>query len=183
MSIHFSQWNQSCAFIWAAQVRIRLADLPPKLPPKGVGTGQHDAALLCIHGTKYVLSLGTKYHKTQQNNTVTHKLWISHNPEVAGSSPVPATNKSSLKRQVSTNFFLHYGKSGNDLVTLTPKWPQNGKMTAPGRLNFSTVRALLWINFAELAGKYRSGQPAWTSTGTLFCGRIICSSIFRRRHN
>jgi len=26
-----------------------------------------------------------------------------------------------LKRQVSTSFFLHYGKSGNDLVTLTPK--------------------------------------------------------------
>ena len=45
----------------------------------------------------------------------------AHNPEVAGSSPVPATNKSSLKRQVSTSFFLHYGKSGNKLVTLTPK--------------------------------------------------------------
>ena len=31
------------------------------------------------------------------------------------------TNKSSLKRQVSTSFFLHYGKRGNKLVTLTPK--------------------------------------------------------------
>ena len=30
-------------------------------------------------------------------------------------------NKSSLKRQVSTSFFLPYGKSGNILVTLTPK--------------------------------------------------------------
>ena len=30
-------------------------------------------------------------------------------------------DKNSLKRQVSTSFFLHYGKSGNDLVTLTPK--------------------------------------------------------------
>ena len=30
-------------------------------------------------------------------------------------------NKSSLKRQVSTSFFLPYGKSGNDLLTLTPK--------------------------------------------------------------
>ena len=30
-------------------------------------------------------------------------------------------NKSSLKRQVSTSFFLHHGKSGNKLVTLTPK--------------------------------------------------------------
>ena len=29
--------------------------------------------------------------------------------------------KSSLKRQVSTSFFLSYGKSGNKLVTLTPK--------------------------------------------------------------
>ena len=45
----------------------------------------------------------------------------AHNPEVAGSSPVSATNKSSLKRQVSTSFFLPYGKSGNILVTLTPK--------------------------------------------------------------
>ena len=45
----------------------------------------------------------------------------THNPDVAGSSPVSATNNSSLKRQVSTNFFLHYGKSGNNLVTLTPK--------------------------------------------------------------
>jgi len=26
-----------------------------------------------------------------------------------------------LKRQVSTSFFLHHGKSGNKLVTLTPK--------------------------------------------------------------
>ena len=108
MSIHISQWNQSCAFIWAAQVRIRLADLPPKLPPKGVGTGQHDAALLCTHGTKYVLSLGTKYHKTQQNNTVTHKLWISHNPEVAGSSPVPATKSVTVVDTISTTvtFYL-----------------------------------------------------------------------------
>ena len=102
-------------------MRIRLADLPPKLPPKGFGTGQHHAALFCIHGTKSVLSLGTQYHQTQQNNTLTHKFWISHNPEAAGSSPVSATNKSSLKRQVSTSFFLHYGKSGNKLVTLTPK--------------------------------------------------------------
>lgn len=30
-------------------------------------------------------------------------------------------NKSSLKRKVSTSFFLQYGKSGNILVTLTPK--------------------------------------------------------------
>ncbi|WP_288654322.1 hypothetical protein, partial [uncultured Gemmiger sp.] len=29
--------------------------------------------------------------------------------------------ESSLKRQVSTSFFLPYGKSGNILVTLTPK--------------------------------------------------------------
>ena len=45
----------------------------------------------------------------------------AHNPEVAGSSPVSATNKSSLKRQVSMSFSLQYGKNGNKLVTLTPK--------------------------------------------------------------
>ena len=45
----------------------------------------------------------------------------AHNPEVAGSSPVPATSKSSLKRQVSASFFLQYGKSGNVPVTLTSK--------------------------------------------------------------
>ena len=36
----------------------------------------------------------------------------------------------------------------------------------------------LWINFAELAGKYRIGQRsqlALTSTNTLFCGTTICS--------
>ena len=122
--IHVSQWDQSYAFIWAVRVRIHFAGLPPKLPPKGVGTGQYDAAPFCTHGTKSVPSLGTQYHQTQQNNTITHKLWISHNPEVAGSSPVSATNKSSLKRQVSTSFFLLYGKSGNKLVTLTPLTPK-----------------------------------------------------------
>ena len=142
IGIHISQWNQSCAFIWAVRIRIRLAILPPKLPPKEVGTVHHRMAFFCTHGTKTILSLGTQYHQTQQNSTLTHKFWISHNPDVAGSSPVSATNKSSLKQQVSTSFFLHYGKSGNKLVTLTPKWPQNDKTTAPGRLNFSTARAL-----------------------------------------
>ena len=60
----------------------------PKTAPKRVWNG---SALLCTHGTKPILSLGTQYHQTQQNNTITHKFWISHNPEVAGSSPVPAT--------------------------------------------------------------------------------------------
>ena len=91
--ICFSQWDKSCAFIWALRVRIRLADLPPKLPPKGFGTVQHCVAPFCTHGTKSISSLGTQYHQTQQNNTITHKLWISHNPEVAGSSPVSATNE------------------------------------------------------------------------------------------
>lgn len=48
--------------------------LPPKLPPKGVGTVNHRMAFFCTHGTKSVLSLGTQYHQAQQNNTVTHKL-------------------------------------------------------------------------------------------------------------
>ena len=74
VGICISQWNQSCAFIWEVLVRIRLADLPPKLPPKEVGTGQHHAALLCTHGTKSILSLGTQYNKTQQNSTLTHKF-------------------------------------------------------------------------------------------------------------
>ena len=47
----------------------------------------------------------------------------------------------------TASFFLHYGKSGNKLVTLTPKRPQNGKMTAPGQLNFSSVRALFVDKF------------------------------------
>ena len=93
IGIRISQWNKNCAFIWLECARIRFEDLPPKLPPKGLGTGQHDAALFCTHGTKPILSLGTQYHQTQQNSTLTHKFWISHNPEVAGSSPVSATNK------------------------------------------------------------------------------------------
>ena len=40
---------------------------------------------------------------------------------------------------------------------------------------FNRPGAFLWINFAELAGKYRSGQPALTSTGTLLFGTTICS--------
>ena len=40
------------------------------------GTGrqpiQHRIAPFCTHGTKSVLSLGTQYHQTQQNITVTH---------------------------------------------------------------------------------------------------------------
>ena len=28
----------------------------------------------CTHGTKSVLSLGTQYHQTQQNSTLTHKF-------------------------------------------------------------------------------------------------------------
>ena len=74
VGICISQWNQSCAFIWAVLVRIRLADLPPKLPPKGLGTGQHRIAPFCTHGTKSILLHGTQYHQTQQNRTVTHKF-------------------------------------------------------------------------------------------------------------
>ena len=110
IGIHISQWNQSCAFIWLECARIRPAILPPKLPPKGAGTVQYRIAPFCTHGTKFVLNLGTQYHQTQQNNTLTPKFWISHNPEVAGSSPVSATNKSSLKRQVSTSFFYLMAK-------------------------------------------------------------------------
>ena len=74
VGICISQWNQSCAFIWLECARIHFADLPPKLPPKGFGTSQHHAAPLCTHGTKPILNLGTQYHKTQQNNTLTHKF-------------------------------------------------------------------------------------------------------------
>ena len=65
--------------------------------------------------------LGTQERATKYRGVEQMVARRAHNPEVAGSSPVPATNKSSLKRQVSTSFFLHYGKSGNKLVTLTPK--------------------------------------------------------------
>ena len=113
----FLKWDQSCAFIWAMRVRISLTDLPPKLPPKGFGTGQHDAAPLCTHGTKSVLSLGTQYHQTQQNNILTHKLWISHNPEVAGSSPVPATTWRTVERQVLPFFFFFRGNKPDFLFS------------------------------------------------------------------
>ena len=65
--------------------------------------------------------LGTQERATKYRGVEQMVARRAHNPEVAGSSPVSATNKSSLKRQVSTSFFLHYGKSGNKLVTLTPK--------------------------------------------------------------
>ena len=53
-------------------MRISFADLPPKLPPKGVGTVHHRMAFFCTHGTKSVLILGTQYHQTQQ--AVTKKM-------------------------------------------------------------------------------------------------------------
>ena len=65
--------------------------------------------------------LGTQERATKYRGVEQMVARRAHNPEVAGSSPVPATNKSSLKRQVSTSFFLLYGKSGNKRVTLTPK--------------------------------------------------------------
>ena len=65
--------------------------------------------------------LGTQERATKYRGVEQMVARRAHNPEVAGSSPVPATKKSSLKRQVSTSFFLPYGKSGNILVTLTPK--------------------------------------------------------------
>ena len=65
--------------------------------------------------------LGTQERATKYRGVEQMVARRAHNPEVAGSSPVPATSKSSLKRQVSTSFFLLYGKSGNNLVTLTPK--------------------------------------------------------------
>ena len=65
--------------------------------------------------------LGTQERATKYRGVEQMVARRAHNPEVAGSSPVSATNKSSLKRQVSTSFFLLYGKSGNKLVTLTPK--------------------------------------------------------------
>ena len=124
IGIHISQWNQSCAFIWLVRMRICLADLPPKLPPKGFGTGQHDAALFCTHGTKPILSLGTQYHQAQQNSTLTHKFWISHNPEVAGSSPVPATIWRTVERQVLPFFFFFRGnKSISYSVFIQPVFP------------------------------------------------------------
>ena len=65
--------------------------------------------------------LGTQERATKYRGVEQMVARRAHNPEVAGSSPVSATKKSSLKRQVSMSFFLPYGKSGNKLVTLTPK--------------------------------------------------------------
>ena len=88
-------------------MRICLADLPPKLPPKGLGTGQHRIAPFCTHGTKPILSLGTQYHQTQQNSTLTHKFWISHNPKVVGSNPAPQPKKLSCSFE-QLSFFLFW---------------------------------------------------------------------------
>jgi len=44
-------------------------------------------------------------HQTAQIAKFSVATLNPHNPEVAGSSPVPATSKSSLERQVSTSFF------------------------------------------------------------------------------
>ena len=49
--------------------------------------------------------LGTQERATKYRGVEQMVARRAHNPEVAGSSPVPATNKSSLKRQVSTSFF------------------------------------------------------------------------------
>ena len=73
IGIHISQWNQSCAFILLVRMRICLADLPPKLPPKGVGTVHHRIAPFCTHGTKSISLHGTQHYQTQQNSTVMHK--------------------------------------------------------------------------------------------------------------
>ena len=73
LMFRFLNETKAAHLIWTVLARIRLAILPPKLPPKGFGTGQYSVAPLCTHGTKSVLSLGTQYHQTQQNSTVMHK--------------------------------------------------------------------------------------------------------------
>ena len=58
-------------------VQIPLSELHP-FPDhpfqvrEDASMGQHRIAPFCTHGTKSVLSLGTQYHQTQQNITVTH---------------------------------------------------------------------------------------------------------------
>ena len=51
--------------------------------------------------------------------------------------------------------------SGEKVVTLGLLWPQNNPKTAkwlrPGDWNFQPPGYFLWINFAQLAGKYRCG--------------------------
>ena len=58
----------------------------------------------------------------------------THNPDVAGSSPVSATNKSSLKRQVSTSFFFVWGQKwslfGHFDPKMTPKRQNDCARTA-----------------------------------------------------
>ena len=96
-----SQWDQSCADKWAQgrnPSRKNQPNFAPKTAPKSKWDRRALRGTIGTHGTKSVRRCGTQYHQTQQNSTLTHKFWISHNPEVAGSSPVSATNRLWQKR-------------------------------------------------------------------------------------
>lgn len=82
-------------------------------------------------------------------------------------------NKARWSDKFRRAFFLQYGKSGNFD-------PKTGKRLRPDGWNFQPPGRFLWINFAELAGKNRSGQRsqlALTSTSTLLFGTTICSCL------
>ena len=65
--------------------------------------------------------LGTQERATKYRGVEQMVARRAHNPEVAGSSPVPATNKKNGKTSSFTVLFLCLGKSGHFSVTLTPK--------------------------------------------------------------
>ena len=68
------------------------------------------------------------------------------------------------------HFFFAWGKSGHFSVTLTPKWPQNEKkQLRPGCWNFQQPGRFLWINLAQLAGKYRCGVATLLSPVPTHC--------------
>ena len=54
--------------------------------------------------------LGTQERATKYRGVEQMVARRAHNPEVAGSSPVPATNKSSLKRKFQRAFFYIVAK-------------------------------------------------------------------------
>ena len=53
--------------------------------------------------------LGTQESATKYRGVEQMVARRAHNPEVAGSSPVPATNKSSLKRKFQRAFSFAFG--------------------------------------------------------------------------
>ena len=79
-----------------------------------------------------LLSLGTQHHQTQRNNTQTHKFWISHNPETAGSSLSPQPKD--CDRKDVTVFFFDVTLKNAAAILSEPPAAASGAVHARGPL-------------------------------------------------